>query len=247
MAQTYTWNNLVTTASALLKGVGQFAANAVSFCDSVSSDMYSAYPWKETITTTETAPGLTPLLNGIQDYSLSAPNVWRLLNASIWNVTQVPACVQTLNVVEQLATDLYPRSYSAIRDICIQQGIGLLRLDAAINVPTGMLLEVRYDYQINPTKITALTNNCWFDDKWKRVGEEGLLYYGYKLSDDPRAGTAQFNATTGNFVYSGQLAVYKSALMEMKMAEQFGSTKLVFPGEGMGEGRDQNSLNIFGY
>jgi len=208
--------------------------------------MYSCYPWKETITTTETAPGLTPLLNGVQDYSLFAANVYRLLNASIWNVTQVPACVQTLNVDDQLATDLYPRSYSAIRACCIQQGIGKLRLEAAINVPTGMLLEIRYDYQINPTKITNLGQDCWFDDKWRRVADEGLLYWGYKLSDDPRAGSAQFNAVSGSFVYSGQLATYKAALQEMKIATDFGSTELVFPDSGMGEGRDQNALNIFG-
>ena len=247
MAQTYKWSDLTTTASALLKGVGQFQAQAVQFCDMVSSDMYLEYPWKETITTTSTAPGLTPLLNGIQDYSINGPNMFRLLNAAIWNVTSVPSLVQDLNVVDQLAIDLFPRSYSAIRDIAIQQGVGLLRLEAAINVPTGMLLEIRYDYQINPTKITALGNNCWFDDKYAQVGIEGLLYWGYKLSDDPRAGAAQMNATGQVIGYTGQLASYKAALFRMKNAEDFGATELIFPDQGMGEGRDQNSLNIFGY
>lgn len=247
MAQTYKWSDLVTTTSALLKGVGQFSANAIQFSDLVSSDMYLEYPWKETITTTSTAPGLTPLLNGVQDYSAFAPNIFRLLNCAIWNTTQVPALVQDLNVVDQLAIDLFPRSYSAIRDISLQQGVGKLRLEAAINVPTGMLLEIRYDYQINPTKVIALGNSCWFDDKYAQVAIEGLLYWGYKLSDDARAGAAQMNATGQIIGYSGQLASYKASLFRMKNAEDFGATELVFPSQGMGEGRDQNSLNIFGY
>ena len=247
MAQTYAWSTLSNTASALLKGVGQYAANAVQFCDLVSSDMYLEYPWKQTITTTTTAPGLTPLLNGVQDYSPFAPNIFRLLNGAIWNVTTTPMTVQDLNVVDQLSVDLYPRSYSAIRAFCLQQGVGLLRLESAINVPAGMLLEIRYDYQINPTKVTSLGQDCWFDDKYAQVAIEGLLYWGYKLSDDPRAGAAQMNATGQIIGYSGQLASYKAALFRMKSAEDFGSTEIVFPDQGMGEGRDQNSLNIFGY
>src|SRR6266403_2251341 len=123
MARTYKWSDFVTAASALLKGVGQFASQAVQYCDAVSSDMYLEYPWKETITTTSTAPGLTPLLNGIQDYSPSAPNIFRLLNAAIWNTTSVPATVQNLNVVDQLAVNLFQQSYTTIRDISLQHRI----------------------------------------------------------------------------------------------------------------------------
>src|SRR6266404_1575523 len=245
MARTYKWSDFVTAASALLKGVGQFASQAVQYCDAVSSDMYLEYPWKETITTTSTAPGLTPLLNGIQDYSPSAPNIFRLLNAAIWNTTSVPATVQDLNVVDQLAVNLFQQSYTTIRDISLQQGVGKLRLEAAVNVPTGMLLEVRYDYQINPTKITSTSQDCWFDDKYAQVAIEGLTYWGYKLSDDTRAGNVQTDATGRVIGYSGQIAIYKAALFRMKSAEDFGSTELVFPDQGMGEGRDQNALNIF--
>lgn len=245
MAKTYSWSNLVTTTSALLKAVGQFQANAVSFCDLVSSDMYLEYPWKDTITTTDTAPGLTPLLNGIQDYDVNAPNIFRILNVKIWNVTQVPPIVQDLNVDDQLAVDLIPRSYTAIRAAGLQQGVGKLRLEGAVNVPTGMLLELRYDYQINPTKITSLGQDCWFDDKYAQVALSGLLYWGYKLSDDPRAGTASTDGE-GRQTYSGQMGEYRTLLMRMKSAEDFGATELVFPGQPMGQGRDNNSLNIFG-
>ncbi len=247
MAQTLKWSDISNTVSALLKGVGQYANHAVEFADMASSDMYLEYPWKQTITTTTTAPGLTPLLNGVQDYSPFAPNIFRLLNGAIWNVTTTPMTVQDLNVVDQLSVDLYPRSYSAIRCFCLQQGVGLLRLEAAINVPTGMQLEIRYDYQINPTKVVSLGQDCWFDDKYRQVAVAGMLYWGYLLSDDPRAGAAQMNATGQVIGYSGQLASYKAALFRMKSAEDFGSTEIVFPDCGMGEGRDQNSLNIFGY
>jgi hypothetical protein len=209
--------------------------------------MYLEYPWKETITTTQTAPGLTPLLNGVQDYSVFGANMFRLLNAAIWNTTSVPPTVQDLNVVDQLAVNLFLQSYTTVRDVSLQQGIGLLRLESAVNVPVGMILELRYDYQINPTKITSTAQDCWFDDKYAQVAIEGLLYWGYKLSDDPRAGVVQADATGRIIGYSGQLATYKAALFRMKSAEDFGSTELVFPSQGMGEGRDQNALNIFGF
>jgi hypothetical protein len=226
--------------------VGQFQANAVQFCDNVSSAMYTAYPWKDTITTTVTAPGLTPLLNGVQDYSAYAPNISRLFNVAIWNTTQVPPIVQDLNVVDQLAVDLIQRSYTAIRAVALQQGVGLIRLEGAVNVPTGMLLELRYDYQINPTKIVTLSQDCWFDDKYAHVAQEGLLYWGYKLSDDPRAGAAVVDAASGRFTYSGQLAVFHAMLQTMQAAEDLGSSELLFPSQPMGQGRDDNALNIFG-
>lgn len=246
MAKTYHWSDFVTAASALLKGVGQFTSQAVQYCDIVSSDMYLEYPWKDTITTTQTAPGLTPLLDGLQDYSPAGANVFRLLNAAIWDVTSSPATVRDLNVVAQLAVNLFPQSYTTIRDISLQQGVGLLRLESAVNVPQGTLLEVRYDYQINPTKITSITQTCWFEDRYAQVAIEGLTYWGYKLSDDPRAGMAQTDATGRVIAYSGQLATYKASLFRMKSAEDYGKTEIIFPDAGMGEGRDQNSLNIFG-
>ncbi len=81
----------------------------------------------------------------------------------------------------------------------------------------------------------------------KSFPAKGLTYWGYKLSDDTRAGNVQTDATGRVIGYSGQIAIYKAALFRMKSAEDFGSTELVFPDQGMGEGRDQNALNIFGW
>jgi len=57
---------------------------------------------------------------------------------------------------------------------------------------------------------------------------------------------AQTDATGRVIAYSGQLATYKASLFRMKSAEDYGKTEIIFPDSGMGEGRDQNSLNIFG-
>src|SRR5438477_1392197 len=123
MGLTYSWSDLITAASRYGKGIPLSTVDAF-ICDMVSSDMYIEYPWKETITSTTTAPGLIPLLNGVQDYSPAAPNISRVLSASLWNTSQTPADVRTLDIMDDLETNLYPRSYLAIRAISLQNGIG---------------------------------------------------------------------------------------------------------------------------
>lgn len=248
MAYSYAWNDLVQTfGNRFAKGLPATTVQA-QICDYVSNDMYIEYPWKDTITSTETAPGLVPLINGNQDYSPAAPNMWRLLNAAIWNTTDTPNDVRDLDVVDDLAVDLYQRSYTTIRSCSYQKGIGQIRLEGAVNVPAGMNLEIRYEYQLHPIRVTSLNQQLWFDDKYAGVAQEGILYWLYKLGDDvARAGAAQTDAYGKVTGYSGQLGTYKAALSRMKSAEDYGTTESVFPGDVMGLGRDQNSLNIFGW
>lgn len=244
MAYTYTWNDLINVGSVYAKGIPLQKVNS-QICDFVSQDMYQEYPWKQTIT--NTAQGTIPLVDSKQDYTCAAPNIMRLLKAWIRRMDVTPNEVRDLDVKKDLSIDLYPRSYVGIRAVSLQQSLGLFRLEAAVNVPSGVQLELQCDYQIDPIKITQLSQTIWFDDRFAVVALEGLLYWVYKLSDDARAGSAQTDAFGKLIGYTGQLGTYKAALNRMKMAEDYGFTESIFPAEPMGLPRDSNSLNIFGW
>lgn len=244
MAYTYTWNDLINVGSTYGKGIPLAKVNA-QICDFVSQDMYVEYPWKQTIT--NTANGTIPLQDSVQDYPCSAPNILRPLKATLWRLDILPPSTRELSIVRDLGVDLYPRTYTAISQVSLQQAIGLFRLNAAVNIPTGMQIELRVDYQIDPIKVTDLGQTIWFQDHFAVVALEGLLYWVYKLADDARAGSAQTDAFGRIIGYTGQLGTYKAALNRMKSAEDFGFTDSVFPFEPMGTPRDTNGLQIFGW
>jgi hypothetical protein len=214
-------------------------------CDFVSQDMYIEYPWKQTIT--NSANGTIPLIDSTQDYPCSCPNILRPLKATIWRTDTIPPTTRELSVVRDLGVNLYSRSFIGISEVSLQEAIGMFRLDAAVNIPTGMQIELRVDYQIDPIKVTDLNQTIWFQDHYAVVALEGLLYWVYKLADDTRAGNAQTDAFGRIIGYTGQLGTYKGALQRMKMAEDFGFTDSVFPSEPMGTPRDVNSLQIYGW
>lgn len=245
MAFSYSWNDIISAATTSIKG-RTLAAVGPLYCDMVSNDMYIEYPWRETVQTTETAPGMTPLLDGYQDVSSEASNVWRLLTASIWNTSSTPFDIWQLDVRNDLQTCLTPMAYTGIRVCSWQSTIGLIRLEYALRVPVGQILELHYTFQTNPDKITNLNQKLWFDDKYVGVCLEGLLYHSFKLNDDPRAGSAVTDAVGRATGYTGQLGIYKAALNRMKSAEAYGSTDQIFPGAVMGAGRDVDVLDIFG-
>ncbi len=244
MAYTYAWNDLVNVGSTYGKGIPLSRVNA-QICDFVSQDMYIEYPWKQTIT--NTANGAIPLIDSKQDYTCFAPNIMRALKASIVRTDTTPNESRDLDVVNDLSVDLYPRSYVGIRAMSLQQAIGLFRLEAAVNIPSGIQCELRVDYQFDPIKVTSLNQIIWFQDHYAVVALEGLLYWVYKLADDNRSGNAQTDAFGRVIGYTGQLGIYKAALNRMKMAEDYGFTESVFPSDPMGLPRDSNSLNIFGW
>ena len=215
MAYTYAWNDLINVGSSYGKGIPLSKVN-VQICDFVSQEMWSEYPWKQTIT--NTAQGTIMLRDSIQDYPCSAPNIDRLLKAWLRRYDVTPNEVRDLDVKKDLSIDLYPRSYVGIRAVSLQQSIGQFRLEAAVNVPSGIQLELACDYQLNPIKVTSLTQIIWFDDRFSIVALEGLLYWVYKLGDDARAGTAQTDVYGRVQGYTGQLGIYRAAVNKMKMA-----------------------------
>lgn len=239
----YSWNDLINVGSTYGKGIPLSKVNA-QIADFVSSEMYIEYPWKQTIT--NTANGTIPLIDSTQDYTCTAPNIMRLLKAWLVRTDVTPNETRDLDVLKDLSVDLYPRSYVAIRAVSLQQSLGLFRLDAAVNIPSGIQIELRGDYQIDPIKVADLSQVCWFQDHYAFVALEGMLYWVYKLADDARAGVTQCDAFGRIIAYTGQMGIYKGALGRMKMAEDYGFTESVFPSDPMGLPRDSNSLNIFG-
>jgi hypothetical protein len=224
---TYKWSDLITVLGKVIKGA-PISSISPQMCDFVSNEMYSAYPWYWTIT--NIASGLIPLSDGVQDYS-SPAQIYRLLRGSIERTDTTPKQNRELNVVDYISETLTKLDWTQIRSISMQQSIGLLRLEAAVSVPTGQTLEIRGDYQILPTKITATSQNLWFPDVYAHVALEGLKYWGYQLTDDTRADV--------------QLLKFKSKIQEMKESQDYGTNDAFFPESPLGEGRN-TGLSIFG-
>lgn len=243
MAQSYSWNDLFTVVGSRFSKGLPASTVATQCCDFISSEMYIEYPWKQTIT--NTASGKIPLLDSVQDYSAEAPNIMRPVKAWLKRTDVIPFQTIDLDVKKDISVDLYPRSWMAVRNVSLQQSIGLFRLESAVNIPTGQQVELCFDYQANPVKVEGLSQIIWFPDHFAFVAMQGLLYWLYQLGDDARAGSAQTDATGRIVGYTGQLGTYKGALNRMKAGEEYGFTENLFPESAMGLGRDANALNIF--
>ena len=245
MAFSYSWNDLISVGSSYGKGIPLTKVNA-QICDFVSQDMYVGVP-VEADHYQHGQHGTIPLIDAKQDFPAVAPNIMRPLKAWLCRTDILPNETRDLTIVRDLSVDLYPRGYNAISQVSLQQSIGMFRLNSAVNIPSGVRVELRLDYQIDPIKVTDLGQTIWFQDCFAVCALEGLLYWVYKLADDTRAGSATTDAYNRITGYTGQLGTYKGALGRMKAAEDFGFTDSVFPSEAMGTPRDQNGLQIYGW
>lgn len=90
----YTWSQLFDMVRRLgASSVQTSSADALLICQMVSAQMYSAYPWQFTLTTTTS--GQIPCQNGVQDYA-QPDNCYRLVKA--WLRMNQPAGLITSNV-----------------------------------------------------------------------------------------------------------------------------------------------------
>lgn len=236
MAYTRSWADLINVVKVLAKNVGGLDKIKAEMCDFVSNEMYISYPWKDTITTI--AAATLPLVDGQQDYS-SPINIYRLTRATIFRTDVTPIQTFELDIADDVPVDLTPKSHMAIRSCSQQQATGTLRLETAVNVPSGISLDLRGEYQLNPIKVVDIAQDMWFKDQYAQVAAQGLIYWAYKLSDDARAGTSQ--TMNGRMVYTGQLADFMGALERMKQAEDWGASNSLFPEDTFGKGRNQNN------
>ena len=243
MAFTYKWSELVNLVLAQTKNQVTGDSIDVIHCDMVSSQIAARYPWKSVETTFE--DGQIPLVNNTQDYSVP-PNLWRLGTAWLIRTAVDPHDTVNLDIRDSLAIDLKPRSPYTTRAVSLEAGVGLLRLETAVQIPSGDAWQLQGTYQINPTKVIATTQPLWIEDHYAWVAVEGLTYWYYKLADDPRAGTAASDGK-GSMNYTGQLAVFMDAVKQMTDAEDIGGNDQLFPSDPLGIGRQFSYPTIFGF
>lgn len=198
----------------------------------VSSEMWYSAPWRFNGVVTDIGAGAIPLSDGIQDYSPPS-QIWRLLSGKIVRTDTTPDEVRDIDVQDSLVVDLVPRSYQAINAISLEPAAGQLRLECAVQVPSGVTLEIGGTFQLMHSKIASLSTPLWFPDDYYDVFCAGLLYWAYKLSDDSRAGTVASDGN-GKQTYTGQYGEFRARLHRMMDAEDFGGDEQLFPSEPMG-------------
>lgn len=214
----------------LAKGVPTSAADQARMCDITSSVMWRAHPWRYAKTTI--GDDQIPLVDGEQDYSTPA-NLFRVTKLSLVRTDVTPDFHSELTVRQELDVDLVKRSPYAIRAASHQAGEGQLRLESAVQISSGTTWRLRGEFQRNPTKIAALTQDMWFDDHWLDVPVHGLLYWLYRQGDDQRSET--------------ELALFHSSIESMWRAEDKGGIDGYFPSESLGGGGIDSEYNtIYG-
>ena len=244
MPFTYKWSDLILLAGKNVRNIPTTAVDALH-CDLVSSKMASVLPWRPLQTTI--ALGTLPLVNGQQDYSVS-PNISSIVSARLSRTDVSPIWDVELFVNKTIAVNNIPVSPYSIRKIAHQPGEGLFRLECAVQIPSGQTWEIRGDVEQNPTKVTATSQGCWFDDKYANVAMDGLLYWMYKIAGDTQAGSAATDGM-GRVTYSGQLGIFFAELREMAKSEDLkGGDMNLFPAEPLSEGRNGANISyIFGF
>lgn len=194
----------------------------------VSGEMYGDFPWSWTVTTF----GSVALVDGVQDYTATT-GLYRLLRARITRTDTTPNQFRDLTVRQTLTPDLDPVGWTDISDVSNEEGVGLLRLNRAVSVPSGMTLTLGGEYQTNPAKVTATSQTIWFPDNYFHVAASGTLAWYYQLADDPRA--------------PSERAKFVGLIAEMRRSEDYPATMNAFPDDSLGVGQAYiGSLNIYG-
>ncbi len=209
-----------------------------NICDMVNSWMWTQYPWSWSIAS------LTPitLTDGVQDYTPTNTDILRPLRFQIARTDTTPMEVRELSLLANLSIELTRRGGLDMNTACgFYAGPNFIRLMYAASVGPNQTLQLQGQYQKTPTRITdaTMTNPFPFDDNYFSVFVEGIKYYIYKLSDDPRAGTIQMSKN-GRFqqVFTGQLGIFMYHLNYMASREELQTgDQFQFPETGLGQGR----------
>lgn len=237
---TYTPNDAITLVQNFVHGIP--LANVQSqVCDIINSLIWTFYPWGWSIAT------LTAIncVDGQQDYPLAGADaavILRPLSIRIVRTDVTPVEHRELEFLANLPIELTRKGGTETITAC-----GYLPSSQTIRLlyPTGIsgtqALQLQGFYQIKPTKITSLNMSSVFSfpDVYFPVFVEGVKWKMYQLSDDPRAGTAQYQKN-GNTVrgYSGQLGVFMDALLQMARTEDLQQgDEFQFPQQPLGVGR----------
>lgn len=210
---TYTGQNAIDLIKKHIKGMPLDGMEAI-LVDQVNSLIWTAYPWKWTLA------DLTPidLEDGVQDYSLTNNDVFKLITANIVRTDLTPKEYRELSIVESIGVEVaWKGGLESIRRLALMKG-NKIRLQMAADISSPVTLQIQGEYQQTPTKITALTTALPIPDHHFAVFTEGLLWRAYKYADDPRAGSIQI-VKGGNPVYTGQMGIFFALLQGMMEVE----------------------------
>ena len=241
---TYTYQDALNVAQKMGKGV-PFSGVDTTICDLVSSRIYKAYPWRDTLVV---IPSPVALVDSTQDFSTGLTDIFRMTQFWIIRSDVTPNIYRDIDVAKSLSVDLVNKSPYNIRSASYQAGINKFRLESAVSIPSGSTFSLGGEYQPHPTKVSDMQDTVWFADEQLEVLAAGLLYWAYRLADDSRAGSAS-KVGDGPVQYTGQLAEFMSAIEDMAKAEDFGNIDGYYPDDSLGstDGRRWYSNQMFPY
>lgn len=236
MATTYTPQDAITYLQKIINGAPVTDIDS-QVCDLVKRIIWIAYPWRFSLAAL-TAVSLT---NGNQNFANGNPTtLFRLVRARIvrTDITSPGNPVKDLMISSWIEpAPAFRIDYSNCRWVCHNRITDQFRLEAALNVPTGMTLQLQGEYQTFATKITDanLSNTAAFDsmpDEYFHMFCAGLLWQLYKFTRDKREGGAQ---KVGNqVIYTGQLGEFHDNIIACAQAEGWGQGETQFPDNPLG-------------
>lgn len=211
----YTFDEGITVVKAFVKNVPAASMQTVA-CDQAYARIWFAYPWDWTLG----ALTAITLVDGTQDYTITNNDFWKLTEGRITRTDLTPDEYQELDVVEFLPPELSIKvGWKNFKSISRDPRSGKLRLESAASVPSGVTLQIDGTYQKFPTKLTGTTGSLASPDYHFQTFLDWLTYYFYKFTDDSRAGGVSVVKSSGEKVYSGQMAVAMDSLNTMIAAE----------------------------
>ncbi len=181
--------------------------------DDVNKIMWMAAPWRWTVGTLTNIA----LVTNQQDYTLAPPADFLYLLHSY--VTDGATATKHLEIMPALPTTVV---VGGVVDFISYQGSNTFRVSpnpGTLVAPTKYIVSF---YKKTSTAITAsnmaTVTTLPFEDEWFPVYEQGVLWLSYLYADDQRAGSCSFDSK-GNTQYTGQHAIFRSMLEDMKNRE----------------------------
>jgi len=215
-------------------------------CDITNSVIWRAFFWRWSISDFTAVT----CVNGQQDYPNAIPTDFYRFHVLLLARTDItPNEFRELDEKEYIGKE--QSRLGGLNDIKIFSllpEVAGIRLELPTNIQTPVTMQIQGEYQKQPTKITDASWETAFSfpDQYFGVYNEGLLYYCYKFSDDPRAGNIEVSST-GLKQYTGQLGAFMGALGEMMQKEDLsGGQTSRFPQDPYGWTRTSNP-GLFGF
>ena len=210
-------------------------------CDLINSMIWVFYPWEWTVST------LTPItcVDGQQDYTIAAADIAAILRPTTLRIARTdvsPQEFRELGLLANMPIELTRKGgLETIRTAGYFGSSNIIRLQYPTGIASPQVLQIQGFYQARPTKIITSNMTTVFDfpDHYFNVFVEGVKWKLYQLSDDPRAGGAQYTKNGTKFIgYSGQLGVFFDAVLSMARTEDLkNGDEFMFPEDPLGVGR----------